>query len=89
MTQAQLAERIGVARQAIIATEQGHYSPSLEAAFQIAGFFQRPVEEVFLYPEERPGQRSTRRPSQAARSSISASTPARISAVNATSSWMA
>jgi putative transcriptional regulator len=36
MTQAQLAERIGVTRQTIIAIEQGRYSPSLEMAFQIA-----------------------------------------------------
>lgn len=36
MTQAELAERIGVTRQTVIAIEQGRYSPSLEMAFQIA-----------------------------------------------------
>jgi putative transcriptional regulator len=50
MTQAQLAERIGVTRQTIIAVEQCRYSPSLELAFQIARVFQVPLDEVFHYP---------------------------------------
>jgi putative transcriptional regulator len=50
MTQAQLALRIGVTRQTIIAIEQGRYSPSLEMAFQIAQVFQVPLDEVFQYP---------------------------------------
>jgi putative transcriptional regulator len=51
MTQAQLAERIGVTRQTIIAIEQGRYSPSLEMAFQIARVFKVPLDEVFHYPD--------------------------------------
>ena len=51
MTQAQLAERIGVTRQTVIAIEQGRYSPSLEVAFQIARVFGVPLEEAFQYPE--------------------------------------
>lgn len=51
MTQAELAERIGVTRQTIIAIEQGRYSPSLEMAFQIARAFNVPLDEVFQYPE--------------------------------------
>jgi putative transcriptional regulator len=50
MTQAQLAEHVGVTRQTIIAIEQGRYSPSLEMAFQIARVFQVPLDEVFQYP---------------------------------------
>jgi putative transcriptional regulator len=50
MTQAQLAQRIGVTRQTIIAIEQGRYSPSLEMAFQIARVFRVPLDEVFAYP---------------------------------------
>lgn len=50
MTQAQLADRIGVTRQTIIAIEQGRYSPSLEVAFQIAGVFSVPLDDVFHYP---------------------------------------
>ena len=50
MTQAQLAERVGVTRQTIIAIEQGRYSPSLEMAFQIAQVFGVPLDAVFQYP---------------------------------------
>jgi putative transcriptional regulator len=53
MTQAELAHRIGVTRQTIIAIEQGRYSPSLEMAFQIAHVFQVPLDNVFGYPEAR------------------------------------
>ena len=52
MTQAQLAERIGVTRQTVIAIEQSKYSPSLEVAFQIARVFKVGLDDVFQYPEE-------------------------------------
>ncbi|WP_433366712.1 helix-turn-helix transcriptional regulator [Actinoplanes sp. CA-142083] len=51
MTQAELADRIGVTRQTIIAIEQSRYSPSLEMAFQIARVFQVPLDDVFGYPD--------------------------------------
>ena len=51
LTQAQLAEQIGVTRQTVIAIEQGRYSPSLEMAFQIARVFKVALEEVFQYPD--------------------------------------
>ena len=51
MTQADLADRIGVTRQTIIAIEQGRYSPSLEMAFQIARVFDVPLDDVFQYPD--------------------------------------
>jgi len=57
LTQAQLAEQIGVTRQTIIAIEQGRYSPSLEMAFQIAQALGTPLAEVFQYPDGEPGQR--------------------------------
>ena len=50
MTQAELAEHIGVTRQTVIAIEQGRYSPSLEMAFQIATAFGVALDEVFHYP---------------------------------------
>ena len=50
MTQADLAERIGVTRQTVIAIEQGRYSPSLEMAFRIARVFKVPLDDVFHYP---------------------------------------
>ena len=52
MTQAELAERLGVTRQTVIAVEQGRYSPSLEMAFRIAHVFAVPLDEVFDYPQE-------------------------------------
>ncbi len=51
MTQAELAERIGVTRQTVIAIEQARYSPSLELAFQIAQAFGVSLDEVFQFPE--------------------------------------
>jgi putative transcriptional regulator len=52
MTQQQLAEKVGVTRQTIIAMEQEKYSPSLELAFRIALVFGVPLEEVFSYEAE-------------------------------------
>ena len=52
MTQAELADRVGLTRQTIIAIEQGRYSPSLEVAFKIARVFGVPLERVFGYQEE-------------------------------------
>jgi putative transcriptional regulator len=54
MTQQQLAEKVGVTRQTIIAMEQDKYSPSLELAFRIALVFKVPLEEVFSYQPEEP-----------------------------------
>ncbi len=56
MTQAELARRIGVTRQTVIAIEQGRYSPSLEMAFQIAAVFGVPLVEVFEYPADQTEQ---------------------------------
>ena len=52
MTQQELAEKVGVTRQTIIAMEKGKYSPSLELAFRIARVFSVPLEEVFSYDPE-------------------------------------
>ncbi len=54
MTQAELADRVGVTRQTIIAIEQGRYSPSLEMAFRIARVFGVPLDDVFEYPDPTP-----------------------------------
>ena len=52
MTQAELARRVGVTRQTLIAIEQGRYSPTLELAFQISRVLGVPLDDVFSYPEE-------------------------------------
>ncbi|MGA7146896.1 MAG: helix-turn-helix transcriptional regulator [Microbacterium sp.] len=51
LTQAELARRIGVTRQTLIAIEQGRYSPTLELAFQISREFGVSLDTVFHYPE--------------------------------------
>ncbi len=52
MTQAELADKVGVTRQTVIAIEQGRYSPSLEMAFLIAWVFGVRLDEAFQYPSE-------------------------------------
>ena len=47
MTQADLAARVGVTRQTIMAIEAAKYSPSLELAFLIARAFDKPLDQVF------------------------------------------
>jgi putative transcriptional regulator len=49
MTQQQLADKVGVTRQTIIAIEADKYSPSLMLAFKIAKEFNVPLEKVFQY----------------------------------------
>ncbi len=49
MTQADLADRIGMTRQTVAAIEAGKYSPSLETAFRIAAVFGKPLDEVFQW----------------------------------------
>jgi len=51
MTQEELANRVGVTRQTIIALEAGKYVPSLGLAFRIARAFSVNVEEVFQYED--------------------------------------
>ena len=51
MTQQQLADKVGLTRQTIAAIESSKYSPSLEAAFQIADVFGMQLNEVFVWNE--------------------------------------
>ncbi len=51
-TQADLADRAGISRQAVISIEKYKYTPSLELAFKIASIFQVPIDQVFQYQEE-------------------------------------
>jgi len=52
ITQQQLADRVGVTRQTIIAIEAGKYAPSLPLAFKIARTFGVSIEQVFQYEDE-------------------------------------
>jgi putative transcriptional regulator len=51
MTQQELAKRVGVTRQTIIALEARKYTPSLALAFRLARVFDCRVDEVFMYEE--------------------------------------
>jgi len=48
LTQAELADKLGVTRQTINAIETEKYDPSLPLAFKIAAVFGQPVEEIFF-----------------------------------------
>ena len=50
MTQEELAAKVGVSRQTIIAIEKGNYTPSVLLALRIAQFFKKPVEDIFYLP---------------------------------------
>lgn len=59
MTQEQLAAKVGVTRQTIIAIESAKYSPSLELAFRIALVFGVPLEDVFSYTSDDDPKKTT------------------------------
>lgn len=46
-SQAELADRLDVSRQAVNAIETGKYDPSLPLAFRLARLFKMPIEEIF------------------------------------------
>lgn len=49
-SQQELAARLEVSRQSVIAIENGRYDPSLPLAFRIAEIFGKAIEEVFVSP---------------------------------------
>ena len=52
ISQAELADEMGVTRQTIISLEKGRYNASLELAFKIARSFGKTIEEVFIFEED-------------------------------------
>ena len=50
-TQEDLAQKLDVSRQAIIAIEKEKYDPSLPLAFKIARLFDKPIEEIFRFED--------------------------------------
>lgn len=46
-SQAEVADRLGIARQTVNALETGKYAPSLPLAFKISKLFSKPVEDIF------------------------------------------
>lgn len=53
MTQQELADRVGVTRQTVIAMEQDKYSPSLETAFRVAKALDVPFDRCFQYDPDK------------------------------------
>ena len=55
LTQEELAKKIGVTRQTVLAIEKGKYSPSLDLAFKMAKIFGVKSQEIFIYedPQEK------------------------------------
>jgi putative transcriptional regulator len=51
ITQAELAERVGVARVSIISIEKGHFIPTVETALRIGQALSVPVEQIFWLQE--------------------------------------
>jgi putative transcriptional regulator len=54
-SQAELAQRLGVSRQTVIAIENEKYDPSLPLAFRIARVFRQSIEELFEDDEREAG----------------------------------
>ena len=50
--QEDLAEAVGVTRKTIISLENGRYNASLQLAYKIAKFFDKQIEDIFLFEEE-------------------------------------
>lgn len=49
LTQEDLARKLDISRQTVIAIEKDKYDPSLSLAFKIAKFFEMKIEDIFLY----------------------------------------
>jgi putative transcriptional regulator len=52
MSQEELGAILGVSRQTINSLENGKYNPSILLAFKIAAFFEKTIEDVFIYEKE-------------------------------------
>ncbi|WAI02576.1 helix-turn-helix transcriptional regulator [Methanogenium organophilum] len=52
MTQAALAEAVGVRRETIVFLEKGKYNPSLRLAWQVASALETSIDELFLFGDE-------------------------------------
>lgn len=53
VSQEDLASIVGVSRQTIISIEKGKYNPSITLAFKIAKYFEKSIEDIFIYNEEK------------------------------------
>jgi len=49
LTQGELAEKLGITRQTVLAIEKERYDPSLDLAFKMAALFKVSIEDIFQY----------------------------------------
>jgi putative transcriptional regulator len=52
LTQAQLADKVGVRRETIVFLEKGKYNPSLKLAYMISRVLEANIEDIFLFEEK-------------------------------------
>ncbi|WP_072771200.1 helix-turn-helix transcriptional regulator [Desulfitobacterium chlororespirans] len=57
LNQEEFAKAIRVSRQTVSSIENGKYNPSLELAFAIADFFEKPIEEIFIYERRKENEK--------------------------------
>ena len=50
--QEDLADALNVTRQTVISLENGKYNASLQLAYKIAKYFNKSIEEIFIFEEE-------------------------------------
>ncbi|HOB26188.1 MAG TPA: helix-turn-helix transcriptional regulator [Bacilli bacterium] len=53
LSQEELANKCDVSRQTIISLEQGKYKPSIVLAFKLANIFDKKIEDIFIYEEDK------------------------------------
>lgn len=52
-TQEELAQKLNITRQTVIAIEKGKYNPSLNLAFKMAKLFNCKIEDIFIFEEKK------------------------------------
>lgn len=52
ISQVELADAMEVSRQTISSLENGRYNPSIVLAFKLANYFDKTIEEIFIYEED-------------------------------------
>jgi len=60
ITQAQLANKVGVRRETIVFLEKGKYNPSLSLAHAVAQVFNLAIEEVFIFEQTETNQNTAK-----------------------------
>lgn len=57
LNQEDFAKAIRVSRQTVSSIENGKYNPSLELAFIISDFFEKPIAEIFIYERRKTNEK--------------------------------